>query len=352
MKKMLIVIALTIGLGIIGYALMGSDQANGNTPTPTPSSSPAVAKIEAANLDYFSLLINLNLPASLEVIWIDEFELAIATVAGIAFVDWEPFINAAEIDNLAITSWEAEQPIATIDYIDTLDLLVVGDQAGGITFFQPSASTEQAIYLTASELPITHITHCANHLIVSTAEEVQVWTWEEGSQLEGLSQAMIVPLEWVNDLAVMQDDCMLLMASLRGISVKNITDVPSEFRANSDWGDGIASIALAHDAGYLAYGSPRGVIRIWGDTHFTTPEFLLRGHADAINDLLFTSNATLLFSASSDATIRIWDMTTGDALKTLDIFEGQVIHLALNSSDTFLAVVADDGSVQIWGIQE
>jgi len=75
----------------------------------------------------------------------------------------------------------------------------------------------------------------------------------------------------------------------------------------------INCMALSNDSTVLATGSDDHTIRLWSTT--TTPIECLSvfsGHTDYITDILIYEN--YLASASSDQTMRKWDMTTGQCL--------------------------------------
>jgi len=42
-----------------------------------------------------------------------------------------------------------------------------------------------------------------------------------------------------------------------------------------------------------------------------------QGHSDMIMDVMFTPDGTTLVSVSRDKTIRVWDVETGDLIKTI-----------------------------------
>lgn len=75
----------------------------------------------------------------------------------------------------------------------------------------------------------------------------------------------------------------------------------------------INCMALSKDTTVLATGSDDFTLRLWSTT--TTPVeclSVLSGHTDYITDILIYDN--YLVSASSDQTIRKWDMTMGTCM--------------------------------------
>lgn len=89
-------------------------------------------------------------------------------------------------------------------------------------------------------------------------------------------------------------------------------------------------------------------IRIWD---VTTGSLLnvLKGHTGIVWQVTFSPDGRLLVSGSGDGTARIWDMETGEQIKTLE-FPGEVSSLAFSPDGQTLAVGGTDGfpNAAIW----
>lgn len=91
------------------------------------------------------------------------------------------------------------------------------------------------------------------------------------------------------------------------------------------------------------------------------PQLTFRGHSSAITRLVISGSKNLLYSASLDATIRIWAMPAAshtpysayDALRARNMLVGHtdaVWDLALLREDTLLVSGGSDGMVKVWDL--
>lgn len=77
------------------------------------------------------------------------------------------------------------------------------------------------------------------------------------------------------------------------------------------------------------------------------PNQRLKGHSSGVNDVLFSSDCTTLYSAASDGTIRLWDVASGSQKRQLVKHGFGVNTLILNETDGWLAYGAVDGGTRL-----
>ena len=83
------------------------------------------------------------------------------------------------------------------------------------------------------------------------------------------------------------------------------------------------------------------------DVAFTT----LEGHWSAVNSVCFSPDGTLLASGSSDATIRLWDVKTGNRLHTLTGHRYGVYSVSFSPDGSLLASGSRDDTIRLWDVK-
>ncbi|KAN0084161.1 WD40-repeat-containing domain protein [Tylopilus felleus] len=126
------------------------------------------------------------------------------------------------------------------------------------------------------------------------------------------------------------------------------------------------SVIISPDKKLLVAGSEDKYIRVW---NVETGEFLrtLSGHTGEVYALAFTSDSRSLLSASGDRTVRVWDATQLSAdvtqvpepicrvlhpTRTEEKPSKQVVFtsVAVDTSGSFVAAGSLDGQVRIWDV--
>jgi WD40 repeat protein/serine/threonine protein kinase len=77
----------------------------------------------------------------------------------------------------------------------------------------------------------------------------------------------------------------------------------------------------------------------------------LEGHTDLVQAVAVTPDGRHAVSASSDRTLRLWDLESGQTLRALDGHSGSVQAIAVTSDGRRAVSGSDDGTLRLWDLE-
>jgi hypothetical protein len=77
----------------------------------------------------------------------------------------------------------------------------------------------------------------------------------------------------------------------------------------------------------------------------------LKGHSDAVESVVFSPDGTLALSGSNDNTIKLWDVLTGEELRTYRGHQKCVTSLAFSPDGRFFVSGSRDNTAKLWNVQ-
>ncbi|KAF5333909.1 hypothetical protein D9758_017931 [Tetrapyrgos nigripes] len=112
----------------------------------------------------------------------------------------------------------------------------------------------------------------------------------------------------------------------------------------------IYCIALSADGQQVVSGSSDETIRIW-NVETGEEEKKLEGHSHLVTSVAFSADGQRVVSGSSDLTIRIWNVETGEEEKKLEGHSHSVTSVAFSADGQRVVSGSDDKTIRIWNVE-
>ncbi len=112
----------------------------------------------------------------------------------------------------------------------------------------------------------------------------------------------------------------------------------------------VSTAKISPDGRYLATASSDRAVKIW---NLATGELIrtLVGHTEGISDLEFTPNSAYIASCSDDMTIRIWNLRNGELLRILKGHTFHVNSIKFNHKGSILISGSSDENIRVWDVK-
>ena len=158
--------------------------------------------------------------------------------------------------------------------------------------------------------------------------------------------------EYLTSLAVSPDGKRLALGRYRHV---DLIDAASRqvLATTAELPGKVNSVAFSSDGALIAAAS--GVPGLYGTaTIFRGDDAVvvsqLKGHRDALYDARLSADDRLLATCSYDRQVILWDVATGELVRTLSGHNGAVFELAFSPDGSVLASASADGTVKIWRV--
>jgi len=113
---------------------------------------------------------------------------------------------------------------------------------------------------------------------------------------------------------------------------------------------GVNAVALTPDGRHAVSASSDKTLKVW-DLESGMAIRTLEGHAGRVRAVALTSDGRRAVSASSDKTLKVWDLESGMAIRTLEGHAGRVIAVALTSDGRRAVSASSDETLKVWDIE-
>src|SRR5262249_29865134 len=119
------------------------------------------------------------------------------------------------------------------------------------------------------------------------------------------------------------------------------------FEGHTDW---VRAVVLTPDGRYAISGSWDATLRVW-DLESGQSVRTLEGHTGWVNALAMTPDGDRVISASVDRTLRVWDLESGQSVRTLEGHTDRVNAVTVTPDGDRAISVSADRTLRLWNLE-
>lgn len=191
---------------------------------------------------------------------------------------------------------------------------------------------------------VVAITPDGRHLICGSVDGVlKAWDLQTGQEICTLSSHSFED----NSVVITPDGHRFISTSGDEIKVWDLKIDTRPFTSHEGW---VSAITVTPDGCHAISGSWDQTLKIW-DLQTGQEMRTLTGHWDNVSAIAITPDGRHVISGSWDQTLKIWDLQTGKEILTLTGHQGFVSSVAITPDGQQIISGSHDGTLKVWDMQ-
>lgn len=155
----------------------------------------------------------------------------------------------------------------------------------------------------------------------------------------------------VRSLNFSPDNTSVIVGSDRAIAVWNLETLEPTLNL-PDLQSAATATGFSEDGQTVGAGlaAPNGLVSIWKVSDNTLVSTLLGHRGSRVQSLAFSPDGSRLATASADATVKVWSLTTGKLERALTGYASGMVGAAFTADGTQLVVAPIRGALEVWEV--
>ncbi|MEP7265579.1 MAG: WD40 repeat domain-containing protein [Bacteroidota bacterium] len=228
--------------------------------------------------------------------------------------------------------------------------LFSGGKDGAIFSWDVTAAFKQVktIHVTDAAITSLSVNHAGNTLVVGTYCQILLY---DAASLKRKARNKKAHVSFAGSVNYSADDNYIVSSSWKENALmlwdaKNLKKV-KQF-AETVWTD---EAMFTQDGKYIISANHANNVKVW-DIATGNIVKTFAGHEDWVYAFRMTNDQSKLITASFDKTIKIWDFESGKQLSTLQGHTDGIYQLALTPDNKTLISVAVDSTMRVWDLEK